>query len=119
MSNFSRGHDAYEILVASDGTGMTQSVLVSSTVTVSTVAFTSQTRAVSLVGVGPVSSSSCYFVRFYSPGQSSAVGSTTDAAVPINSIFTAKVHPGQRAAIVGGDTTAGNSQRIFVTELTG
>ena len=119
MAGFSEAHDVYEILVASDGTGMTQSVLVSSTLTVSTTAFTTQTRAVNLVGYGTVSSTSVFFVRFYNPGESSAVGSTTDAAVPINWVQTFKVHPGQRAAIVGGDTTAGNTQRVFVTELTG
>src|SRR5262245_33299464 len=117
MPNFSEAHDLFEILVNSDGTGMTQSVLVSSTLTASTTAFSSQTRAIQLVGVGPVSSSGVYFVRFYSPSQSSAVGSVTDAAIPNSWVQVFKIHPGQRAAIVGGDTTAGNTQRVFITEL--
>src|SRR5262245_32916057 len=98
---------------------MTQSVLVNSTTTVSTSAFSTQTRAIQLVGAGPVSSSMVYFCRLYSPGQSSAVASTSDAAIPNNWVQVLKVHPGQRAAIVGGDTTGGNSQRVYITELGG
>jgi hypothetical protein len=116
MANFAGGHDTWAIQVASDGTGLTQAVTVTSATGNSTTVFGSQTRAIQVVVAGTVSSNAVVFVKPYTTGATvSQATSTTDAAVPINWVYQMKINPGQRLSLISGDATA--SYRCYITEL--
>ena len=116
MANYAAGHDAYFLAVGSDGSGLTQALTVTSATGTSTTVFGSQTRAVQIVVGGAVGSAGQVFVRFYSTGQpNSQASSTSDAAIPVNWVYQAKINPGQRASLISGDALT--SYRCYVSEL--
>jgi len=117
MGMFSGGHDAWYLQTASDGSGLTQQLTVTSATGTSTTVFGNQTRAVQIVIAGTVSSMSQVFCRMYNTGQpSSQATSTVDAPVPVNWVQVLKCNPGQRMSLISGDATA--SYRAYISELT-
>jgi hypothetical protein len=110
MANFSGAHDVFFI----NGDSQTLSVVSAGGATVSTAVFGTQTRAINLVGLGAVTSTSGVRVKVVSPADS-AVGSTTGALCPMNWVQTFKVVPGQRVSAISND---GAAAQLVVTELT-
>jgi hypothetical protein len=109
-ANFSGGHD----LFYPDGDSINLSVLSAGGATVSTAVLGTQTRAIQLVAVGSVTSTSGVRVKMVSPADS-AVSSTVSALLPVNWVQTYKVVPGQRVSAIGND---GATYTLVVTPLT-
>jgi hypothetical protein len=109
MANFAGPHDAYYI----NSDSATLAVVSSGGAVNSTPVFASQTRAVRLVALAPVSSTSGVRVKIVSPADS-VVSSTLGALVPINWPVEVKVVPGQRVSALSNNEVAAT---IVVTEL--
>jgi hypothetical protein len=109
MATFSAGHDCFYI----NSDSATLAVVSSGGAVNSTPVFGIQTRAVRLVALAPVSSTSGVRVKVVSPADS-VVSSTLGAIIPINWPVEVKVVPGQRVSALSNNEVAAT---IVVTEL--
>ncbi len=110
MANFGAGHDAYYI----NGDSQTLALVSAGGATTSTAVFGTQTRAVNVVALGVVSSTSGARIKIVSPADS-VVSSTLSAIVPTNWVQTFKVIPGQRISALSNNEAVAT---LVVTELT-